>query len=131
MQNPIDTLQNTDYVILFQPVLVSKQAIQSLSMMPISQPMQLPQPIPVQPIQQEETPALLPPPSANNAKTDEKPRKGMASEKQKNFILEIVTRLNMTKDEMQRELGVRNLEQATNAKANEFITKYKDAKPQF
>ena len=51
---------NTDYVILFQPVLVPKQAIQSLSMMPISQPMQLPQSIPVQPIQQEETPDLLP-----------------------------------------------------------------------
>ena len=127
MQNPFAPIQDTDYVILFQPVLVPKSAMQSLSMMPISQPMQLPQPIPVQQIQSAETPALLPP-IVSTSHAEQKPRKGLASERQKNFILEIVTRLNMTKDEMQKELGVRDLEQATNAKANEFITKYKDAK---
>ncbi len=114
---------NEEDVIVWMPFVVKMKHLQS----PLMAPMTPSQPIPVQ---QAEPPALLPPiPSTSNA--EQKPRKGMASERQKNFILEIVTRLNMTKDEMQKELGVRDLEQATNAKANEFITKYKDAKPQF
>ena len=117
---------NEEDVIVWMPFVVKMKHLQSPLMAPITPS----QPIPVQPVQQAEPPALLPPiPSTSNA--EQKPRKGMASERQKNFILEIVTRLNMTKDEMQKELGVRDLEQATNAKANEFITKYKDAKPQF
>ena len=122
---------NTDYVILFQPVLVPKQAIQSLSMMPISQPMQLPQPIPVQQIQQEKTPVLLPPPSMANPKTEEKPRKGMASPKQKEFIVNLANRLNMTESEICQVTGAKSIEQMSNAEANSFITQYKDAKPQF
>ena len=122
---------NTDYVIFLQPVLVSKQAIQSLSVMPISQPMQLAQPIPVQPIQQEETSVLLPPPSTNNIKTDEKPRKGIASPKQKEFIINLANRLNMTEAEICQVSGAKSIEQMSNAQANDFISKYKDAKPQF
>ena len=117
---------NTDYVILFQPVLVPKQAIQSLSMMPISQPMQLPQPIPVQQIQQEDAPALLPPPSANNTKIDEKPRKGMASVKQMEWVYNIAKQRGMSNEEVCQVTGAASMSQITKSQASAFINDYKD-----
>ncbi len=115
----------TDYVILFQPVLVPKQAIQSLFMMPISQPMQLPQPIPVQQIQQEDAPALLPP-STSNAKNDEKPRKGMASVKQMEWVLNIAKQRGMTDAEVCQFTGANSMSQMTKTQASAFINDYKD-----
>ena len=125
MQNTIATLQNTDYVILFQPVLVPKQAIQSLSMMPIPQPMQLPQSIPVQQSQQEETPVLLPPPTGN-VKTDEKPRKGMASVKQMEWVLNIAKQRGMSDAEVCQVTGAASMSQMTKTQASAFINDYKD-----
>ena len=128
MQSNSDYLQNNDYAILFQPVLVPRQAIQSLSVMPVSLP---PQPISVQPIQQAESPALLPPSPAATQSKGQRPRTGMASTKQKDYILNLAKSLNMTESEICQVSGVKSIEQMTNAQANDFITKYKDAQPQF
>ena len=125
-QNFNSSQSNEEDVIVWMPFVVKMKHLQS----PLMAPMTPPQPIPVQPVQQAETPTLLPP-IASTSHAEQKPRVGMASDKQKNFIMELVTKLNMTEAEMQKELGVRDLEQATNEKANEFIQKYKKAKPQF
>ena len=125
--NAANDFQGDDYVILFLPVPVPRKAIP-----PFSSSMPLPpQPVmPAQPVVQDAPPALPPPPT-HSVTPEQKPRKGLASPKQKQFILEIVNRLNMAKDEMQRELGTRDIEQVTNAQANAFISKFKDAKPVF
>ena len=133
MQNPIDPL-NTDYVILFQPVLVPKQAIQSLSVMPISLP---PQPIPVQEayqIHKEEQPMQLPQhklQSQNAQYVENKIRKGPATDKQMNTVLNIANQKNMTESEVCQLVGAKSYAQMSNAQANDFISNYKDAKPQF
>lgn len=126
---------NTDYVILFQPVLVPKQAIQSLSMMPISQPMQLPQPIPVQEVQQIEPPALLPHsiPQRQHAQYVESKttRKGPATEKQMNTVLSIAKQLNMTESEVCQLVGAKSYSQMSNAQAHGFIASHNEMQPQF
>ena len=122
MQN----LQDEDYIILWQPVLVPRQAIKSLSFMPT--PLWQ-QPIPIQPTQQECSPALLPL-SSGRPQSEERPRKGQASQKQKEFIINLANRLNMTEAEVCQATGAKSIEQMSNAQANEFISKYKDAKAQ-
>ena len=117
-----------DDVIVWMPFLVKMKHLQ-LSPSPYS-PTPIQQPINVQQIQEVETQALLPPPSANNGKT-EKPRKGMASPKQKDFIFKLANKLNMTEAEICQVTGAKSIEQMSNAQANEFITEYKDANPQF
>ena len=126
-QNLNSSQSNEEDVIVWMPFVVKMKHLQS----PLMAPMTPPQPIPVQPIQQEETPVLLPPPSTNNIKTDEKPRKGIASPKQKEFIINLANRLNMTEAEICQVSGAKSIEQMSNAQANDFISKYKDAKPQF
>ena len=130
MQDPIAPIQDSDYIILFQPVLVPRNAIQSLSMMPISQPMQLPQPISVQQIQQEDAPALLPPPTSN-ATTDEKSRKWEASEKQMEWVHNIARQRGMTDAEVCQVTGVPSLDRLSKAQASSFINDYKGCKQQF
>ena len=125
----VNDVQENDYVILYLPVPVPRKAIPSFvsSLMPmLSQP-------PVLPVQQvcQAEPHALPSSPTHSVTPDQKPRKGMASPKQKQFIFEIVNRINMAKDEMQRELGVKDIEETTNAQANAFISKFKDAKPVF
>ena len=124
-----------DYVILFQPVLVPKQAIQSLSMMPISQPMQLPQPIPVQPIQQEEAPALLPHPIPQKQHAhyveSKTTRTGPATEKQMNTVLSIAKQLNMTESDVCQLVGAKSYSQMSNAQAHGFIASHNETQPQF
>ena len=117
--------QDDDYIILWQPVLGPRQAVKSLSFMPTPLP---PQPIPIQQTQQEDTPALLPL-SSGRPQTEERPRKGQASPKQKEFIINLANRLNMTESEVCQAIGAKSIEQMSNAQANEFISKYKDAKP--
>ena len=102
MQNPIDPLQNTDYVILFQPVLVPKQAIRSLSVMSISLP---PQPIPVREAHQfhkEELPIL---PQHNSQFQDtlyveDNTGKEPATDEQMNTVLNIANQTNITESEV-------------------------------
>jgi hypothetical protein len=119
---------NEEVAIVWMPFVVRKADLQSpLTTASMPYP---PQPIPVHEVQRDDPPALLPA-ATGPMHADQKPRKGMASPKQKQFILEIVNRLNMAKDEMQRELGTRDIEQVTNAQANAFISKFKDAKPVF
>lgn len=121
-----EQIQNNEDIIVWIPFVVKKEHLQS-PLMTASMP---PQPRAIQQVVQE-APSALPPPPTHSVTPESKPRKGMASPKQKQFILEIVSRLNMAKDEMQRELGTRDIEQVTNAQANAFISKFKDAKPVF
>jgi len=122
-----EQIQSNEDVIVWIPFVVKKEHLQS-PLMTASMP---PQPRAIQQVVQEAPPALPASSPAHMATPEPKPRKGMASQKQKQFILEIVSRLNMAKDEMQRELGTRDIEQVTNAQANAFISKFKDAKPVF
>ena len=119
---------NEEVVIVWMPFIVRKEHLQS-PLMTASMPAQT-LPIPVQSVPRDDPPALLPA-ATGPMHAEPKPRKGMASPKQKQFILEIINRVNMAKDEMQRELGTRDIEQVTNAQANAFISKFKDAKPVF
>ena len=113
-------------VIVWMPFVVKMKHLRS----PLMALMNPSQPIPVQPIQQAESPALLPPPAATQSK-GQRPRTGMASTKQKDYILNLAKSLNMTESEICQVSGVKSIEQMTKAQANDFITKYKDAQPQF
>ena len=132
MQSNSDYLQNNDDAILFQPVLVPRQAIQSLSVMPVSLP---PQPISVQPIQQAESPAPLPHtiPQKQHAQYGEgkTTRKGPATEKQMNTVLSIAKQLNMTEAEVCRLVGAKSYSEMSNAQAHGFIASHNEMQPQF
>lgn len=117
-----------DDVIVWMPFVVK---MKHLKLTPSCSPISIQQPITVHQIQEAETQALLPPPSANNAKTDEKTRKGMASTKQMEWVLNIAKQCGMSESEICEVSGAKSIEQMSNAQANDFISKYKDAKPQF
>lgn len=118
---------NEEDVIVWMPFVVKMKHLQS----PLMTSMNPPQPISVQPIQQAESPAPLPPSPAATQSKGQRPRTGMASTKQKDYILNLAKSLNMTESEICQVSGVKSIEQMTNAQANDFITKYKDAQPQF
>ena len=120
MTKEIDKLQD-EYVLLFQPVLVRRSEIHCL-------PMLMP-PSPPQVLSQEPLISRTAVP-INAFHSEHKERKGRASEKQIDFVTTIGTRSNMTAGEICKSIGIKNLSEMTNAQANEFISKYKDAKPQ-
>ena len=118
---------NEEDVFVWIPFVVKMKHLQP----PLMTSMNPSQPIPVQSIQQAESPAPLPPSPAATQSKGQRPRTGMASTKQKDYILNLAKSLNMTESEICQVSGVKSIEQMTNAQANDFITKYKDAQPQF
>ncbi len=119
---------NEEVVIVWMPFIVKKEHLQSpLTTASMPYP---PQPIPVHEVQRDDPPALLPA-ATGPMHADPKPRKGMASPKQKEFICNRARRLHMTDAEVGQAVGAKSIEQMSNAQANTFITEYKDAPPQF
>ena len=123
----IEQIQNSEEVIVWIPFVVRREHLRATAM--TSMPTQ-PQSILVRQALQEE-PLALPPPSARNVPPESKPRKGMASPRQREFIYKLADKLNMTESEICSVTGAKSIEQMSNAQANEFISRYKDAKPQF
>ena len=114
--------QNADgeAVIVWIPFLVQKRHLQAslMNSLPLS-----PQPISVSAA--EERPALLPPPPSK-VPIERKPRRGLASSKQIEYVRKIARNGNMNDAEVCREVGASSIEQMTNAQANDFIKKFKD-----
>ena len=124
--NTTNDSQGDDYLILTMSIPVPKKAI---PMFVSSMAKYLQSIIPVQDVQNA-PPALLPAPS-HMVMPEPKPRKGMASPKQKEFICNLARRLNMTDAEVCQTVGAKSIEQMSNEQANSFISEYKDAKPMF
>ena len=123
-------------VIVWLPFIVKVKDLQpammpAMQMLPpaIPQPLPLPDPITVQP--DEPPPVLLPPASTSSQQTDVKPRKGPASDKQMEWIHNILRDRNMTTADVCQFTGVQALEQLTKAQASAFINKYKSDKSVF
>ena len=145
MQDPIAPIQDSDYIIHFQPVLVPRNAIQSLSVMPLPMPPQLsalpasmPQksiavqpgqmslpsaPVQAEPLHQEDTPAA---PSCQPENPRQKQSNGLATEKQLEWVQSIARKQRMTDAEICQATGVSSLDQLTKAQASAFINDYKD-----
>ena len=119
-----NNIQNDEYVVLIQLVLVKKSDIQSF-------PMQcsgaLQQPLQALPVQEQE--ALPIASTMNNAQRSGKPRKGQASPKQKDFVKTIIGRLDMDENEVCQSMNITSIDEISNRQANEFISEYKDKKP--
>ncbi len=122
-----EQIQSNEDVIVWIPFVVKKEHLQS-PLMTASMPAQ---PRAIQQVVQEAPPALPASSPAHMATPEPKPRKGMASPKQKEFIFNLARRLNMTDAEVCQAVGAKSIEQMSNAQANTFITEYKDAPPQF
>ena len=136
MQDLNDFLQGNDYVILLQPVLVPRQAIQSLSLMPLPVPSQLPQQpmaLPPQPMQQSPTPVADEPvlqggPPTVHPYTTGSPRPSEgwepATDKQMECILNMARELGLLEEEVCQAAGIEALDQMTSAQANALIREY-------
>ena len=133
-----DSIQNNNLgereVIVWIPFTVKLKDLQaammpSMSMLPQPIPRAQPQSIPVQEVQQEDTPALLPP-STNNAKSDEPPR-GTASPKQMEWVHNIAKQQGMNAAEICKVTGAVSLSQMTKKQASTFINNYKDQNSSF
>ena len=144
MQDPIAPIQDSDYIILFQPVLVPRNAIQSLSVMPLPMPPQLSvlpasmpqQPIAVQPGQmslpsapvqaeplyQEDAPTA---PSCLPENPRQKQSNGLATEKQLEWVQSIARKQKLSDAEICEMTGTASLDQMTKAQASAFINEYK------
>lgn len=123
-----EQIQGNEDIIVWIPFVVKKEHLQS-PLMAASMP-HPPQPIPVHAVQRDDPPVLLPA-ATGPMHADQKPRKGMASPKQKEFICNLARRLHMTDAEVCQAVCAKSIEQMSNAQANTFITEYKDAPPQF
>ena len=122
MKEPIfNDSPEDEFVVVFLPVCVKKKNINLPTMMPSPQ---LQQPMSV--VSEEPTAMHS---SRSYQQTEHKPRKGLASPKQIEFVEEIIDRLHMDKREAQEEIGS-PINKMTNAQANKFINKYKDDKPE-
>ena len=116
MNSFVNKREETDneYVLVFQPVWVRRcDILQQATMQPNA-------PSAPKPVIQ-----------GGRQFSDGKQRQGLASEKQKSFILGLATDLNMTEREVCQEIGIRRLDDMTNAQANEFITEHKNGTPRF
>ena len=116
--NSFNKREETDneYVLVFQPVWVRRcDILQQATMQPTTNAPSRPTPV----IQ------------GGRQFSDGKQRQGRASEKQKSFILGLATDLNMTEREICQEIGIRRLDEMSNAQANEFITEHKNGTPRF
>ena len=136
MNESNDSLQSNDYVILFQPVLVPRQAIQSLSLMPLPVPSQLPQQslppaipqpmlpppaVPVEPIHQEEFPVVQPLATDNPRG---KQRIPLATDRQMEWVQSIARKQKLSDAKICEITGSASLDQMTKAQASAFIKEY-------
>ena len=135
MQDINASTQNNDYVILFQPVLVPRSAIQSPSLMSLPAPAQLlpqsspqptllpPPPVLIEAPTQDELPAIQP--TAINTPQQKQRNNGLASDKQMEWVHNIARQRGMTEAEICQTMGVESLDQLTKNQASAFINKYK------
>ena len=117
-------------VIVWIPFVVKRKHLQSpfmssIPMLPPSIPQPSPQRDPITVHPDEPPPVLLAPASTSSQQTDGKPRKGPASEKQMEWIHNILRDRKMTTADVCQFTGVQSLEQLTKAQASAFINKYK------
>ena len=124
-------------IIVWIPFVTKKKHLKS-PLTPAAEPQPNGQhPIPLLPQQVKPKPQRIPQEPTPSAYTTSSrvrmdkthQRKGLASDKQKDFVRKLAGQQNMTEADVCSEVGASSIDEMSNSEANEFISKHKDARP--